>query len=486
MKVLALACLRLAAGLMLLSGCARDDGKRPPDVFLLVADALRADHVAEGRATGLTPTLHSLALRGIVFQNARAQCSWTMPSVASLLTSRLPSQHGVVFYRSRLREGEVTLPEVLHEAGYETAGFSANFLLSSTSGMTQGFSRFVGFGDSEGQKLRVGDKPSAAQLDRALLEWIDQMPLASGERAPVFAYLHYMETHWPAAPKPDALERVLRARGRSAEERARLAKVTFDPKSIPLAEAAAALEDLYMATLVTLDDELAGLFEQLAKRHLLDNAVVVLTADHGEEFYEHGAMWHGTTLYDEVLRIPLIMALPGGAGGAREVAGTVSSLDIAPTILSLAGIAIPPSFEGKSMLPMMHPSLTDRLRARACSLTGLACGASSDSFAELLHVPRASLDLQHTAPAEEKPHHQRSVVRGDAKAVRLSDGSLQTYDLGHDPGEKSPGKLPSPAAEALVGAMTKIGGAATAVPTQGGFDAETRERLRALGYEVDQ
>ena len=174
----------------------------PPNVVLIVVDTLRADRLdTYGNPRGLTPFLDVLARRGTVFANAYAPSSWTCPSVASLFTSRYPSQHGVVNFEAKLAESEVTLADRLGDAGYVNAGFSANFRLAANHGYAQGFGNwqaFLGRGHPKAEGLRLRET-SLAWLEKNVQPG-SRSPVQPGSRSPVFLYFQYMEPHAPYVP----------------------------------------------------------------------------------------------------------------------------------------------------------------------------------------------------------------------------------------------------------------------------------------------
>ena len=322
--------------------------RRPPDVIVVVADTLRADRVGPGTRGDLTPFLDSLAARGVRFTRAYAASSWTLPSVASLFTSRYPSQHGVNAFDARLRDDEVTVNERLRDRRYAQAGFVANFRLDAAHGFGQGFDAWFPFVGAEGEPL---DKPRAPMVAARALAFLDEVMLPRGwrrlvPRPPFFLYFHLMEPHAPYLPPPDAVARVGVP---VAAEQARALNtrlLAHDWDALGPAEVGE-LVALYDGEVAALDAALRTLFTGLARRGLLDRAVVVVTADHGEEFREHGQLGHGQSLYEELLHVPLVVLAPGAAAG-RDVDAPISLVDLAPTLLDLAGVAPEPRFVGRS------------------------------------------------------------------------------------------------------------------------------------------
>jgi arylsulfatase A-like enzyme len=438
-----------------------------PNLLVVLVDTLRADRLgAYGSTAGLTPFLDSLAARGHVVRLAYAQSSWTAPSVASLLTSRYQSQHGVVALDSVLADAEVTLPEVLQEAGYATAGYSANAVIGPKLGYAQGFGAFRAFlvhKTAEPSYLWALER--GATLNRLALGWLDA--LAKEPPRPWFLYLQYMEPHTPYAPPPEALARVRGGRGpvdvRRANENyffGHLRELTPDELRD--------IVDVYDASVIAMDDALRDLFAELERRGRLANTVVVVTADHGDEFHEHGLMGHEKTLYNEVLHVPLIVLTPGEARGA-VLDGPRELIDVAPTLLQLAGIPVPAAFAGHSFAS----ELTGNAVAGAAAAAPPA--PERAAYAELLKQPGA----RRWTP------HVRALVRRDSKLIEGIDGERAFFALDRDPGETDPTAL-DPAVRAdlerQIAAHRARAEHAPAPAATIPLSEDARERLRALGY----
>jgi arylsulfatase A-like enzyme len=453
----------LAAAVCLLAGCGAPP--RPPDIIVIVGDTLRADRLGSyGGDRALTPFIDSIAARATLFRNAYAASSWTNPSVASVFTSRYPSQHGVISFDSVLPESEVTLAEALREAGYVTAFFSPNGVLREDWGYGQGFSEFAEFAipgiEQQPDHLRLPYR--ADYTNRHALAWLDSLKPSGAKRPPVFLYIQYMEPHSPYAPLKGALERILA--GRKPPDLDEVNRFAFVGNDVAMDERVLRdLQDVYDAEVLSLDTELRRLFKGLAARGLLENAIVVVTSDHGEEFKEHGLIGHEKTLFGEVTRVPLLIALPKTSAPA-EVAEVVSLVDLAPTLLSLIGWPIPPSFEGRGLLS----------RSGEASPPGLA-------YSELI-VPETG-GWRRFGP------HQRSLVVGGSKLITGIRGETEYYDLKADPGERAPAALDEAERaalrekiEAIQQRLASRGGAREVKP----IDEETRKQIRALGYDTDQ
>jgi len=303
------------------------------DVLLIVVDALRADHLgsyAYGRDT--SPFIDSLARQGIVFESALSNSSYTRESVAALLTGQLPSRSGAVGWLARPVRAGPHLGEIFRRAGYHT-GFLSNTVQLTAPGFERGFDEFRTLPrrwDISGE----GGKLSARALD---------FVRRAGEE-PVFLYLHYLDPHAPYQPAP-----LLRRRFTSTPVVSPLAVYEDVERRIGELVASgfgpgeARFEDLvarYDAEIASTDDALASLLDGLEALGRRNRTLVVITADHGEEFLEHGFVDHAWTLYQESIRVPLIF-WAGEAVESARVPQRVSRVEVLPTVLELVGIEAP-------------------------------------------------------------------------------------------------------------------------------------------------
>ena len=472
------------AGTLAVLALAACSPKVPPNVFLIVVDALRADRVGwYGDQRGLTPFLDSLAEGGTVFWNAYAQSSWTMPSVATIFTSRYASEHNVIHMvkPSVLGLEEQTLAESFKQHGYLTVGFSGNIIVSAALGFAHGFDRFFLVRPGDPTTLLV--KGRAEELDRACLTWVAQ---ASKQHpgTPMFVYLHYMEPHTPYNPPPALLDRLVRARPHPEERpqwiaraRDQVRNVFFGGLELLDTDGLSGLQDLYDAEVTSLDLQLTDLFSRLREHGLLANAVVVITADHGEEFREHGHVGHGLSLYNEVTHVPLVFLTPNSHSRA-DIHDVVSLVDIAPTLLDYAGVAAPPTFEGRSLRGLVRGRHGFwRLLTPLQELFASPRRSKQASFSELFPL--------YTDKAEEPDQHRRAVIVGDRKLIVHADGKEESFDLATNPHESPAAPLAESEASALRAAADRFSTrlAQKRAPEQTRpLDAETRERMRALGY----
>ena len=320
---------------------------RPPDIVLVSIDTLRADHLGcYGSTVPTSPNIDRFRRESVLFREVIAPSPSTLSSHASMFTSQLPPHHGASFAAFRpLPESALTLAEVLAKDGYRTLAVIARGQLNQRLGIGQGF-EVLHFRPERGRR---------GAFDRSVrmaLELLDRP-----DPRPSFLFLHTYEVHHPYTPDPQVLERLdpgytgaLGARIKVAT----LKEINRGARAIDAADARR-IERAYDAEIVSMDAGFATLIEGLRVRRPERKTVVVLTSDHGEEFGEHGQMgWHSHTLYDELLRVPLVVRLPGGEAAGGEVTRPVRTIDIAPTLLELAGVAAPPSFDGESLLPLVR------------------------------------------------------------------------------------------------------------------------------------
>ncbi len=352
--------LALTALLPLLNCAAepRTETKPPKHIVVVGVDTLRSDHLSGwGYERSTTPNLDQMAEQeSVLFENAYSSSSWTLPSMASVFTSLHPMQHQVVDRGFRLDPSLATLAGLLSENGWRTAGFVTHIYVSSLFGLDSGFGDFfelsIDWSFEEGHQLR------ADALNREVFPW-----LSTHADEQFFVYIHFFDPHWdydPPAPwsseftSPDYPGP---ATGSWAYLR------DFLPLDMLMPEPALQrVIDLYDGEILWTDHQVGRLIEHLRSLGIWDDTLFVLLADHGEELQDHGSVHHIRTLYEEVLRVPLLVKTPGGREPATRsrVTERVSNLDIAPTILDFAGVKPDADFEGRSLRPLMKQSGRDR------------------------------------------------------------------------------------------------------------------------------
>lgn len=327
------------------------------NVLVIVVDTLRADHLpGYGYERGSTPNLDAFAEDAIRFDQAFANASWTRPSFASILTGRYPSSHGVMAKSDALPNDVVTLSEAYADAGWHTTGFVTNYNVGPYYRFDQGFDEyrylepeFVLYADDSAAKLLLvqflrqrieairdawsGGAPrgtvyrDAEVVNHELVGWLDSAPTS-----PWMLFVGYMDPHDPYYEHPGHRGGYARAAHQTPE-----------------LHEADHLRGLYDGEITYWDEHFGRLIAGLRERGLYDDMTIVITSDHGEEFGEHGGFWHGTTLYDEQVRVPLYVKLPRGRRAGTTVRHWVQSIDIMPTLLTEAGIEMPEGVQGVSL-----------------------------------------------------------------------------------------------------------------------------------------
>jgi arylsulfatase A-like enzyme len=320
----------MACGAILGAACTQGSSPQP-NILLISIDSLRADHLGSyGYSRDTSPHIDALASQGARFATAIAPAPWTLPSHITMLTGRHPAAHGVNNTDRRLADEIPTLAEVLRGQGYATAGFVAGPYLRRDYGYSRGFDLYDDSLVADGRDSHRGT--TSPELVANLSTWL------AGEREaeqpkPFFAFLHIWDVHYDFAPPPpfDTL---------------------FDPsyegvvdgRDIGLLKSSIPERDLehvvalYDGEIRFADRELGVLFAKLRAWGLWNNTIVVLTADHGEEFFEHGKLGHLFHIFDEAIQVPLIVRYPPVIEAGLVLDEQVRLMDIAPTILGLAGI----------------------------------------------------------------------------------------------------------------------------------------------------
>lgn len=333
-----LGALGLIAGTLF--GCS---APQPPNVILILVDALRADRLGVyGYDKGTTPNLDRLAAEGAVFDRAWAQGSATFVSTSTMMTSQLfPSisrnaDSTKTNYLNVLEEDNLLLAEVMSERGYRTFAALTNPHHYPGSGFEAGFdsSRFL-----EAKRYYTRGE----EVNRAFFHWLDE---ERGDKSPFFAYLHYMDVHTPYDP-PQGFRPFLPENTKPWKYR----KGFIPQQERPDAGQEEYLNGLYDGEIAYVDSLLGELVRSLEEREL--EAVIVFTADHGDEFFDHGGLGHGHTVLPELTRVPLfLVGVPGVT--AERIDHNVALLDLAPTIVDIAGAPPIEGFQGHSLLPLLR------------------------------------------------------------------------------------------------------------------------------------
>ena len=382
---------------------------RPAGIVLITLDATRADRLPPYQGAGPLPAIERLASEGVVFDRAVAPAPLTLPSHSSLFTGLLPPTHGVRVNGSVLASGRPLFTDALRTAGYRAAAFVGSIVLEQHRGLGRGFDYY---GDLDGGA--IGDRRTRRAAHEVMddaLAWLDSL-----QGAPFFLWVHLFDAHAPYA-LPETID--------------------ASPNGNP-----------YDGAIAIMDRQIGRLRAALEAQKIFDRTAVIVTADHGESLGDHGENGHGIFIYESAIRVPLIVRWPGLS--PRRVADLAQIVDIAPTLLELHGLAVPP-MDGVSLVPLLIGGRSEPRTGYAESLYPMQYGWSA----------------------------LRSVRGGRFKLIDAPRPEL--YDLDADPGETRNLHDAEPAAARDLLAKLRTFGAIGEPPSDTS-SPESRERLASLGY----
>ena len=411
----------LLAALAALASCSRAGEGDARNLLLISIDTCRPDRLGcYGAAGDTTPNLDALARGGVLFEAAGTTTPITLPSHASILTGLWPAQHGAHDNHEHVAAGVETLAERLRAAGWRTAAFVSAFVLDARFGLDQGFERYDDELGGPGDEARwwLVNERGGADTTRAALDWLEQRPAGR-----FFLFLHYYDAHAPYAPAEPFASRF-----------------AGDP---------------YAGEIAGVDAQIGRVLERLEALGLADETAVVVTSDHGESLGEHGERSHAYFAYESTIHVPLIVRAPGARAGAR-VGEPVSVVDLAPTLLALAGLEPTPGQVGRDLSPLLSGEGTLGERALYC---------------ESLY------------PTKFDCAGLRGLRRGRWKYLWTAEPEL--YDLGDDPAEARDVHADRPElASALHADLMRLLERSGAPARDGAApaDAEGLARVQALGY----
>lgn len=377
--MVSVAAVAIAAGLP--AGCG---GPAPPNIVLIIVDTLRADHLScYGYEVDTSPFISRLASQGILFERAYSASSWTSPATASMHTSLYPFQHGVTtgllatkrgreidasIKLNRIPDGAVTIAEVLKEAGYSTFAVTDNLNITEEQGFSQGFDRFQNY------NYRAADVVNAK-----LREW--RYDIEGSE--PYFVYVHYNDPHQPYNRRKPWFKQ---------EGNKPITRVTA-----------------YDSEIGFVDSKIKELFDLF---EWSDRTFVIVTADHGEEFYEHGELGHGHNLYSQTINVPLVVYPASGFPPGTRTGAPVGTIDVLPTIREVAGLGPGRFDEGVSLLQ-----------------SALEAGNPGPERFLLSHLERRWI-------GGETGYEMKSVIYSNWKYILTIPGADELYNLKEDLAEK--------------------------------------------------
>jgi arylsulfatase A-like enzyme len=439
----------------------KNSPKDKPNVLLITLDTTRADHLScYGYRRLTTPHLDKFSREGMLYKNAYATASWTLPSHASMFTGKYPTKHGAEYSGHSLYSGNIlskgqrddrfdpeerarkflklpednlTLAEILSEKGYRTAGIIGGVFCSSIFGLAQGFDYydevfinvkkdiqfflifqvidlFFPLHDLCAQYGYLG-KRIASQVNESAFEWLDK-----NYRQPFFLFINYFDPHVPYFPPPpydkyfgEVKTDMILLRNHKGESgfvnlEENLIMATLEGRHKLTHDERELLVSQYDGEIRYLDHCLGLLFEKLKALKVYDNTLIVVTSDHGEAFGEHGLIEHGLSLYEEVLRVPLIIKYPSASLRREVVEKRISLVDLLSIILSFLDYSLPLGIDGKNV-------------------ESLECPVIAETYAMLWSTDRFNRDI-------------KTVYQGEYKYIWSSNKLDELYDLKKDPSEE--------------------------------------------------
>ena len=438
--------------------------KPKPNVVLIVIDTARKDHFScYGYERKVTPKIDDFAAESVRFDNAQAASPWTLPSMASILTGLYPHKH-LAGYAAKdektkqegmtyLNKSAITLTELLFQNNYQTVGWFQNPFVDPGFGLNRGFEIYDYF---PGDNLRIR---SADQVIDSAMKWLGE---TRDKKKPFFMVLHFFDPHLAYNPPGDfMMSFIYTYKGKmrppfnpSNEEIDKMQKGQLTPSP----EDQQFIVGLYNGELAFVDFTIGRFFDFLKLNKLYDRSLIIITADHGEEFWEHNGFEHGHSMYQELLNVPLIIRFPDAENKGMAVKTTVSLTDLAPSIISYLGLESPGQTGGKSFISMPGAAVKPIPRPIIAELN------------------RVGDPLQ-------------AIYRDQYKLILNSTtGKIEIFNLQDDPKEKNnlfgqKEKYPAEIVDQIKGVaamIKKLEAANKLIPAQ--IDPDTIKKLKALNY----
>lgn len=443
-------------------------------MLIITMDTTRADHLGcYGHQVPTSPFIDSIAKQGTLFRNAYTSATWTLPAHISLFTGQMPTVHGVGYSNYFASPTLQTLGEILRDKGYVTAGFTGGPFLDSVFNVHQGFQYYDEKLDSNSKLKRLtlfrllsrfgfsfwttDGQRNAEDTNRALFPFLSW----ASKNQPFFIFVNYFDPHEPYNP-PDKYRKMLNIQ---TNFKGNIRFYPLDKKTgiarhkngMPLRpEEFEALRSLYDGEIRTMDDQIAALWKLLDSHHLLQNTLIILTSDHGESIGEHQFLDHGHNLYQEQVRIPLILTgIPKWKSGI-QVDQNAQITDIFPTILEELRIPLPKEIQGRNLMGTISTNLVS-----------------------------TEIDIDPHPRFAAFRREQKMILQENQKYVYSSDHQDQLFHLGTDPAEFHNLIHETPQeASALEKRLHEYFQSLLVYRHvgKGQMDEETREKLKALGY----
>lgn len=463
------ACVCACAAFVLGVGSCGRRAPRARHLVLISMDTARADHFGFlGSTTARTPRLDSLARESIVFEDCMTAAPTTLASHTSLFTGKYPHHHGVPRNGFMVNRENQMLPELLKPAGFLTAGFAGSFALDTLFDFAQGFDHYdEDFDVYVGEGGADQNQRNAAAVTDAVIRYLDGISIPEH----LFLFVHYFDPHQPYAPPPP-FDTMYDPAGRAGIPTMHELKLSPDMPVAVRDRLTARIAKQYAGEISYLDEHLGRLLNELRRRGILDDALLVLTSDHGENLVDHPVRFdHGYSVYQSTMHTVCVMRLPHGVRGGTRRHRLISNIDVLPTVLRYLGIPVPRGIDGEAV-DLMAPESSGPGPARFGQATKPWKGVETD--------PRWTNMLK-----------TRCIREGRWKLIQnpWRGGPEELYDLDADPGERTD-LLEHPTPQALAQAATLRkeleDWAASAKPLPSQFEQaqqeETIRRLKSLGY----
>lgn len=316
-----------------------------PNILVVVADALRADHLGCYGYTGsISPYIDRFAKSSILFEKHFSNAPWTKPSMGTFFTSLSPSQHGAYYWTDNLKNANLSMAEVFRNKNYRTMAIQTNPSITAQHDFSQGFQDFIELPMENGT---------------AVIKEFDVW-LKKKHKNPFFAYVHLMDTHMPYNASEEILQLFHLDNDNSSES------IDFNTMDIRILselglnpDEKTSLLELYERAVRDIDSHFERLIESLSANNVLENTFIIFTSDHGEEFWNHEGFAHGHSLYNELMHVPLLLHFPKLHSPGRITSYT-QHLDVFPTLLSLFNIQIPNTLNGEDLTPLLSSPTTGK------------------------------------------------------------------------------------------------------------------------------
>ncbi len=411
---------------------------RVKHIILIIDDTLRQDAVScYNSESKLTPNIDNFSKEGIVFKNAISPAPWTLPAVASIMTGLPPSVHIVTTTNRKLSDNFETLAEKMKESGYQTAAIGYNSVLHHSYNMSQGFNEYIfypkWYGSSFGKTILRNlfpkyflSKPKTEELTDVVCQWLEK-----NRNNDFFLWIHYFDPHLPYTPPLKYLD------GKKAPNSMEASLINREPirngKFVPTSDEKKWIKTLYDAEVSYVDENIGRLFETLKKIKLYDDSMIVFTSDHGEEFWEHGGFEHGHTVYNELLRVPLIIKMPFSSSG-KIVENFVTTENLMPTILKSCDIPYDNSVINPDSLSGMFSKTAGSLIEEPIVSVNVFSSIRLQRSVIFNGMKYISVKVEENPPVEElydlrvDPEEKKSIAYTSAEQLEEAKNILNNFD----------------------------------------------------------